>query len=121
MRRRRTMKGGFWEAITNAWGKTKESASNAYNSMTGTTSTQSTYVPPPAAPVYTPTSYGGKKKRTMRRKRMRGGYSDNISLSNLASNAASFTGVTAQPHTWVGGKTKKNRHRRRHHKKSRRN
>jgi hypothetical protein len=119
------MKGGFWETITNAWQKTKESASNAYNSMAGTTPTQSTYVPaqpaaaPAPAPAYTTTSYGGKKRRTMRRKRMRGGYTDNISLSNLASNAASFTGVTAQPHTWVGGKTKRNR--RRHHKKSRRN
>ena len=64
-------------------------------------------------------SYGGSKKRRgkkiMRRKgtrRMRGGYKDNISLTNLASSAGPFSGATARAHNWVGGRKKKTMSRR---------
>lgn len=121
MRRRRTMKGGFWESITSAWEKTKQAATNAYGSVSGasvsgTPSTQtytSTSVP---STTYTPPAYGGKKKKTMRRKMRGGNVADNISLNNLASDAAPFSGKTAQPHTWVGGKTRRRRHKRSHRK-----
>lgn len=109
---RRTKRGGFWETLNNAWEKTKESASNAYGSLTGSsTTTSSSYIPYTTSS--SSTTYGGKKKRMSRRK-MRGGYSDNISLNNLAANASPFTGKTAQPHTWVGGKTRRHRRNRSH-------
>lgn len=123
MRRTRRMKGGFWESVTAAWEKTKQAASNAYSSVSGATTSgatmpSSTYTPPatPTAPAYNPSVYGGKKKRTVRRKMRGGNIADNMSLTNLASQAAPFSGKTAQPHTWVGGKTR--RHKRRYHKKS---
>ena len=46
---------------------------------------------------------------------MRGGYSDNMSMTNLASRAAPFSGATARAQAYVGG-----RRTRRHHKKSHR-
>jgi hypothetical protein len=111
------MRGGFWETLTNAWEKTKQTASNAYGSVTGSSmnqvpTTTSTYVPS------TTTTYGGKKKRTSRRKMRGGNVEDNMSLNNLAAHAAPFSGTTAQPHNWVGGKTR--RHRRKRSYKNRR-
>jgi len=104
------MKGGFWETLSNAWEKTKEGASNAYGSVTGAQTTQSSsYIPS--------TSYGGKKRRKTRRKMRGGNYSDNMSSSNLASNASPFTGKTAEPHNWVGGKTRRHRRKRSHRNK----
>ena len=84
------------EGSSNAWDKTKRVTSSTYNSLTGT-------------PSYTSgTSYnvGGRTRRMKK-----GGYKNNISINNLAAHAASFSGKTAQPHTWVGGKTKRRRHR----------
>jgi hypothetical protein len=46
---------------------------------------------------------GGKIKRRI----MKGGYQDNISVTGLASTASPFSGPTAQPHQMVGGKTRK--------------
>jgi hypothetical protein len=113
------MKGGFWDTLTNAWESTKKAASDAYGSATGstTTTTTSSYVPPPPATTTTtyvaPTS-GGRK----RSKKMRGGYGDNISLTNLASRAAPISDIkSAQPLTTVGGRRTK-RHRRHRHGKS---
>jgi hypothetical protein len=40
----------------------------------------------------------------------RGGYSANTSINGLASSSASFSGKTAQPQVWVGGKTRRRRH-----------
>jgi len=107
------MKGGFWETLTSAWEKTKQTASNAYGSVTGSSTNQvptttSTYVPSSTA------TYGGKKKRTYRRKMRGGNVEDNISLNNLAANAEPFSGITAQPHNWVGGKTRRYRRKRSH-------
>jgi hypothetical protein len=51
-------------------------------------------------------SYGGKRRR------MRGGYSPNMSLTNLASSASPISDTqTVKAQTWVGGKTKRRRHR----------
>ena len=50
----------------------------------------------------------GGKKRSCKSKKMRGGsFTDNTPTSGLAFNAAPFSGETARPNTWVGGKTKK--------------
>jgi hypothetical protein len=67
-------------------------------------------------------NYGGTKKKN--RKNKRGGYRDNVSLTNLASHAAPFSGNTAEPHNWVGGKTNRRRKsgsktKKRHHKSKR--
>jgi hypothetical protein len=62
-------------------------------------------------------SFGGKVHRRKSHK-MKGGYSDNVSMTNLASHAAPFSGVTARPQAYVGGRRSK---RRCHtHKRSRR-
>ena len=50
--------------------------------------------------------YGGKT----RKHRMRGGFKDNTPTTGLAVHAASFSGKTAQPHTLVGGRTRRHRH-----------
>ena len=120
-KRHRKMKGGFldslgstlsgWgssisEGASSAWNKTKSATSSAYNSAT-TSSTPTTY---------TPTTVGGRK----RSRKMRGGYSDNTPTSGLAFYAAPVSDIkNAQPHNWVGGKTRKHRRGRKHrHTKS---
>ena len=124
--RRRTMKGGFWDSLTqgfsSAWEKTKKATSDAYSSATGSTSTASppppSYTPPPPPPPTStqPTSSGFMGGRT-RRRRMRGGFKDNTPTTGLASHAAPFSGPTAQPHNWIGGRTRR-RHRKQRHTKS---
>ena len=80
----------------------KKNASSASSWLT--TDTDSTT---PTTPTPTPTStYGGRKRKS---RRMRGGYSDNMSMTNLASRAASFSGETARPQAYVGGKRTKRR------------
>lgn len=122
--RKRRMRGGFLDSLTSsltdAWNKTKSAASGAYDSATGTAT--STYTPvgsstltyAPTTPTSTSTyTMGGRKRR--RTRRMRGGnFTDNISTTNLASNASPISGIpTAQPHNWVGGRrTRRHRHRR---------
>ena len=123
----RKMKGGFLESLSStlsSWGssisqsasdaynKTKNAASSAYNSATTPSYTASS-TPSYTAPAthntsYTPSgSYGGKKRKS---KKMRGGY---IPLTGLAANAAPISGIkTAEPHNWVGGKkSRKNKRR----------
>jgi hypothetical protein len=59
---------------------------------------------------------GGKKRRTRRGKRG-GSYSSNMSQTNLAASASPVSGIqTVKAQTWVGGKTKRRRHK---HNKSR--
>jgi hypothetical protein len=119
----RTMKGGFWNSLTqgfsDAWEKTKKATTDAYSSATGSPSSTyspptTTYSPPTTTSTYSqPTStastgyMGGKTKR----RRMRGGFKDNTPTTGLANHAAPFSGKTAQPHNWVGGKTKRRKHR----------
>ena len=123
----RRMRGGFLESLSNSissgwnsvsqgassmWDKTKNAASGAYSSATSTptpaTPTQpSTGIPPAPTPVPPSAVSGGKRRRT---RKMRGGYSSNISLTGLAASASPISGIkSAQPHHWVGGRTKRRR------------
>jgi hypothetical protein len=68
---------------------------------------------PQTQPSYGAPSYGmgGKKRRTRRGKRG-GSFSPNISETNLAATASPVSGIqTVKAQTWVGGKTKRRRHR----------
>ena len=133
---KRRMKGGFLEELssslsgwttslkntTSSWSdKIKKSvpslgASSPSAAHTPVSSTPVSSTPVSSTPVSTsaPPSSGGKK-RWGGSKKMRGGYSDNTPTTGLAFNAAPFSGDTARPNTWVGGKTKK---RRKHNKRS---
>jgi hypothetical protein len=116
------MKGGFLDSLSSslsgAWNSTKKASTDAYNSATGSSSASS-YVPTTTTPSSTSIlPSGGKKRRTKR-----GGYSASSPMNSLASTAGSFSGKTAQPQNWVGGKTKRRRHKHTKsckHKKSRR-
>jgi hypothetical protein len=89
----------------------KKTATDAVSSVTGNQQPQGLYGTP-AAPS------GGKKKRSRGK---RGGYSANTPLNNIASSASPYKGVeTAQPHNWVGGKSKRGG-RRRKTRRTRRN
>lgn len=117
--RHRTMKGGFWDSLTqgvsDAWEKTKKASSDAYSSATGSaTGSSSSYVPPPPPPPPTTSStgyLGGRMRGRKRSRKMRGGYSDNISLTGLAASSAPISDIkSAQPLTTVGGRRTKRRH-----------
>lgn len=113
-RHRKTMKGGFLADISNTlsgwgssisqgatsmWDKTKNAASSATSSLSGSTASYT-----PTTQPMTTSTYGGKS----RRRRMRGGtFKDNTPTTGLAAHAASFSGQTAQPHNWVGGRTRR--------------
>lgn len=72
-----------------------ESIKKVYNKVTGKPE-QPTGLFGTSAPV------GGKRRRK------RGGYMANTPLNGIASNASPYNGVkTAQPHNWVGGKSRK--------------
>ena len=105
------------------------------NSSTGSSWGSSDPVPPPVNNSYSPNSYSpnsyspnsyspnsyspnnsyqfqeyvGGRRRRRRSHRMRGGYSDNVSMTNLASHAAPFSGATARPQAYVGGRRTKRR------------
>ena len=112
-RRRKTMKGGFWDSLSNAWEQTKKASSSAYNSAASSVTSAPTPAPTPkptptpaSAPSPTPSSFpvtGGRRRRTSKR----GGYSAKTPLNGLASTSSPFSGKTAQPQVWVGGKTRR--------------
>lgn len=84
----------MWNNISQSakdiWDRTKQSLSTTQNNYSyyGNTGTG---------------TIGGKK-----RKNIRGGYDPNISLTNIASNAASTSQPTASPQIWLtGGKSRK--------------
>ena len=118
-RKTKRMRGGMWpfsddgtDSSTSSgdgwFGSLKKNASSASGWLTGSNSDSSTptsYTPP------TTSTYGGR-----RRHRMHGGYSDNMSTTNLASQAGQFSGSTARAHSYVGGRTKRRCHK---HKSSR--
>lgn len=122
-RHRRTMKGGFLDTLSNwgssltqgassLWEKTKQATASATSGLTSSTPSYTSTTTTTTQPMTTST-YGGRT----RRRRMRGGFKDNTPTTGLAAHAASFSGETAQPHNWVGGRT---RRRGRKGKKSRR-
>jgi hypothetical protein len=111
-KRHRKMKGGFLDNISSTlsnWGSTISSSAsdawektkNATSSLTGSTPSTSYQSP------MTTSTYGGR--RNTRKRRMRGGFKDNTPTTGLAAHAAPFSGPTAKPHTWVGGKTRRHR------------
>jgi hypothetical protein len=139
---RRNKRGGW---IGSEWfDSLKKKVSSAYSSVTGspdssyssssytpssyTPSSSTSYDEPISSTSYdepntsasydepnTSTSYGGKRRKT---RKMRGGYSDNISTSNLAANASPFSGSTVRAHSYVGGRKTKRRYNK--HKKTHR-
>lgn len=119
-RRSKRMRGGllgFFEGDG-----TDSSSSNGagwYDSLKKNASSASGWLTSDSAPTTTttttPSTIGGRKRKS---RRMRGGYSDNMSLTNLASRAAPYSGETARAQAYVGGrKTKRRCHK---HKGSRR-
>ncbi len=57
----------------------------------------------------TTASYGGKSRR--RNRTIKGGFTGHTPTTGLAVKAAPFSGPTAQPHNWLGGKrSRKHRH-----------
>jgi hypothetical protein len=85
--------------FSSMWNKTKES-------MGASTSTP--YTPSTVTQVDTPTTViGGKTKRRHRRHRRHkkiGGTPGYTPSVGIASTGTPFTGHTAEPHNWVGGK-----------------
>lgn len=55
-------------------------------------------------------TYGGKRTRKNRHVK-KGGFKDNTPQTGLAAHAGSFSGATARPQAWVGGKRTKRRRR----------
>jgi len=104
------LKTSITQTTQNLINKTKQSLSSNQSSYQPTN--QSSYQPTNQPPNnYGPMNYGGNKTkrrhRNRNRKHKRGGsFRDNVSLTNLASHAAPFSGNTAQAHNWVGGKKK---------------
>ena len=126
--KRKTFRGGFsftdsWNNLTqgaNSWlekTKTKLGMSSSYSGTnygsygdtSGTTnqkygdtsgSTNQTYGDTSGT---TNQTYGGKKTR----RRIKGGTKGYTPTTGLAAHGAHFSGPTAKPHNWVGGKTKK--------------
>lgn len=129
-RRHRKMRGGFLESLSqslsNAWNKTKSAASGAYNSASSSASSTPAYTPStsytPSTPAYSAPATSnstyvpsGGRKRTRKHRKMRGGFTDNTPTNGLASRASPISDIkTAQPHNWVGGRS-----RRRHSRRSR--
>ena len=120
MRSRRSRRGGDWMSPS-TWFGSKKPDDTGYGSTgsmgsTGYGSTGTTGYGSTGTTGYgSTTGYGGKKGK--RRRSMRGGdYSDNISLTNLASNAAPVSGTPTASALYVGGRTRRRRHHR--HNKS---
>ena len=113
-RKSKRMRGGMWPFSSGD--ETDSSSSNGegwYDSLKKNASSASGWLTSDSAATATPAAeappaqtYGGRKRKS---RRMRGGYSDNVSLTNLASRAAPFSGETARAHSYVGGRRTKRR------------
>jgi len=136
MPRRQKKGGSVWDSMTNSmsnlgssmsnWGSSLMSAkktpsySSSSLSLPSSSSSSSPYQSSPYSSSTILNRSSGGKRRTKRR--MRGGFKDNTPLNNLASYAAPFSGSTAEPKNWVGGKrrtktrrgSRKNRHKKSH-------
>jgi len=110
-RRSKKMRGGllgFFEGdgtSSNGEGWYDSLKKNASSASTWLTTDTGSSTPSDSTTTTSPT-YGGRKRKS---RRMRGGYSDNMSMTNLASRAAPFSGETARPQAYVGGKRTKRR------------
>ena len=116
------MRGGFLDSLTSSFSSWGSSLSNPFKKKS-TSYTPTTPTPTPTTPTpttytpttYTPTTYtpsGGKRRKRASRRKYRGGFTANKSLNDVASGASSINVKTAQPQAWVGGKTRKHKHRR---------
>jgi len=115
-RKNKTMKGGFWDKITDMF-KTKPKTPITTTTTISKSSTPSispsTNTTTMTPSTSTTTSMGGRRTR-----RHKGGYSASHSINNLASRAAPFSGnKTAQPQVWLGGKSRKLRAKKRSSKR----
>jgi hypothetical protein len=98
------------QGASNAWNKTKSATTSAYDSASGdtgdygsSTSANDSYTG--ATPSYNSSPYGGRRKKS---RKMRGGFKDNTPTTGIAAHASPISDIkSAQPHNWVGGKTKK--------------
>jgi hypothetical protein len=109
--RSKRMRGGMWPFSSSdgtdstssdgaGWmDSLKKNASSASGWLTSDSAT-------PSASASATSTYGGRKSKS---RRMRGGYSDNMSTTNLASSAAPYSGETARAHSYVGGRRTKRR------------
>jgi hypothetical protein len=100
--------GSSWYSNLNPFGSKKPeygSTSNGMGMGMGMDNSQQPYN----------TGYGMGGKKGKRRRSMRGGYSDNISLNNLAATAEPISGVPTASASYVGGRTRRRR-RHRHNK-----
>jgi hypothetical protein len=91
-----------FSGIMNWLQSTKDAVVDTAGKFTGASTT--------VAVTETNTTGGRKsrnKSRSMSRKILKGGYTDNIAVSGLAANAAPFSGETAKPQTMVGGKSRR--------------
>jgi hypothetical protein len=116
-RRSKRMRGGMWpfsssdgtdssSSSGDGWfGSLKKNASSASGWLTSGSATPTTTTP--SYTGNTASTYGGRKRKS---RRMRGGYSDNVSLTNLASRAAPYSGETARAQAYVGGRTRRRCH-----------
>jgi hypothetical protein len=124
MPRRHKRGGSVWDSMTSSmtnlgssmsnWGsslmsssKKTPSYSSSSLSLPSSSSSSSSYQPSSYSSSTTLNRSSGGKRRSKRR--MRGGFKDNTPLNNLAAKAAPFSGSTAEPKNWVGGKTKRRR------------
>jgi hypothetical protein len=132
--RNRTMKGGVLDNLSNTlsswgsslsqgasniWEKAKNATSGLTNSTPYTNSYSNNSYQSPQTNSYQPapmssSSYGGKHSR--RRRHMRGGFKDNTPTTGIAVNAEPVSNSkTAQPHNWVGGRTRRRGRKTRRH------
>ena len=103
--KRRSMKGGFWGFGDDTTSGAESSVSSWWNKAKGSVTGASASTPPytPAStPPYTPPPAGGKSRK--RRRHKGGGFHSNTPTTGLATHAASFSGSTAKPHSYVGGR-----------------
>jgi len=129
------MKGGFLDTLTNWSSSLSQGASNllqkakqATASATSGLTTPTSYSQPAVTPVpqqsYTSSppivqqqqqqqqqaissAYGGRTRR--KRRHMKGGFHPNTPTTGLVVHAAPFSGPSARPHNWVGGKTRRHK------------
>ncbi len=102
-----TSSNGIGSTLSNTWSNISEGASSLWNkakkTVSGNNSMPSYQAPPPAPAA---SGYMGG-----RRHRKRGGTKGWTPLNNVASHAADFSGKSAMPQAWVGGKRTKRRSR----------
>ena len=137
--RKKTRRGGGWfddlknktsgltsGMSTSSWSPSSWTSgvnTSSWNPFAKKETPASTYTPPTSPPISPPATPSSSTMQTMGGKRRRvkrgGSYSANMSQTNLAATASPVSGIqTVKAQTWVGGKTKKRRHRRHKHKKS---